>query len=61
MKNKIFPLSMVLLWTLTFGTAMHNWPVGIGMGLCMGVVFGLFDQDEENEGKPEESKKGDDT
>lgn len=43
MKGKAFPISMTVLWAITFGSAMHNWTLGICMGLCMGTVFGLFD------------------
>ena len=43
MKDKVFPISMTVLWTITFGTAMHSWTLGICMGLCMGMAFGLFD------------------
>ena len=43
MKDKVFPISMTVLWAITFGAAMHNRTLGICMGLCMGAVFGLFD------------------
>ena len=43
MKDKVFPISMTVLWIITFGSAMHSWTLGICMGLCMGMVFGLFD------------------
>jgi len=48
MKNIIFPISMTVLWGITFGSAMHNWTLGICMGLCMGTVFGLFDSENGN-------------
>ena len=59
MKNKIFLLSMALLWTLSFGTALHSWPLGLSMGLCMAIVFGLFDQDEEIGESAKGRQKGD--
>ena len=43
MKDKAFPISMTVLWANTFGSAMHNWTLGICMRICMGAVFGLFD------------------
>ena len=46
MKDKVFPISMTVLWTITFGAAMHNWTLGICMGLGMGAVFGLFDSEK---------------
>lgn len=51
MKNIIFPISMTVLWGITFGSAMHNWTLGICMGLCMGTVFGLFDSENGNRDK----------
>lgn len=48
MKDKVFPISMTVLWTITFGAAMHNWTLGICMGLCMGMAFGLFDSGKGN-------------
>ncbi len=42
---------MTVLWGITFGSAMHNWTLGICMGLCMGTVFGLFDSENGNRDK----------
>ena len=46
MKNKWFPISMTFLWSMVFMTAMHSW-TGIFTGLCMGIVFGLFDPEQK--------------
>ncbi|MCR5575645.1 MAG: hypothetical protein K6F56_01405 [Oscillospiraceae bacterium] len=51
MKDKVFPISMTVLWGVTFGAAMHNWTLGICMGLCMGTVFGLFDAGKDEDDK----------
>ena len=48
-KIKIFPISMTVLWTITFGSALHDWTLGVALGIMMGVVFGLFDTDKKNE------------
>ena len=42
MKEKVFPISMTVLWSIVFVTAMHSW-TGVCIGLCMGIAFGLFD------------------
>ena len=47
MKNKIFPISIGILWAITFSNATHSWILGIMMGLCMAMVFGLYDKEEE--------------
>ena len=49
MKNKAFPISMTILWGMTFGSAMHNLTMGICMGLMMGIAFGLFDSDKKDQ------------
>ena len=52
MKNKVFPISMTVLWGVVFGSAMHSLTMGICMGLMMGTAFGLFDSDQkDNQGK----------
>ncbi len=43
MKEKAFPVSMVLLWGIVFTQAMNSVTLGICMGLLMGIAFGLFD------------------
>jgi len=48
MKNKAFPISMTVLWGMTFGSAMHSLTMGICMGLMMGIAFGLFDSDKKD-------------
>ena len=54
--NKIFPVSMAVLWSIVFANAMQNWGTGICMGLCMGIAFGLFD-DENKEDSSEREKE----
>ena len=43
MKEKVFPVSMAVLWGIVFVQAMHSLTLGICMGLLMGIAFGLFD------------------
>jgi len=47
MKNKVFPISMAVLWGIVFTTAMHSLSLGICMGIMMGIAFGLFDSENE--------------
>ena len=42
MKNKIFPISMTVLWGTVFYNSCHDLTLGICMGICMGIAFGLF-------------------
>ena len=49
MEDKIYPISMTVLWSITFATAMHNWTTGICLGIMMGMAFGLFGGDNDNE------------
>ena len=49
MKEKVFPISMAVLWGIVFTTAMHSMTLGICMGLMMGIAFGLFDSDKKDE------------
>ena len=42
-KNKVFPISMAVLWSIVFANAMHSWTIGICLGITMGIAFGLFD------------------
>ncbi len=51
MKEKFFPVSMAVLWGITFGSAMHSLTMGICMGLMMGIAFGLFDSDKKDHQK----------
>ena len=48
-KIKLFSISMTTLWTIAFGSALHDWTLGIALGIMMGVVFGLFNADKNNE------------
>ncbi len=53
MKQKVFPISMAVLWGIVFATALHSWTLGICMGLMMGIAFGLFDSDEKDDQEQE--------
>ena len=48
MRDKAFPISMTVLWGMTFGSAMHSLTMGICMGLMMGIAFGLFDSEKKD-------------
>ena len=43
----VFPLAMAVLFSIVFGSAMHDWTLGVCMGVCMGAAFGLFGRDKE--------------
>lgn len=51
MNNRIFPISMALLWGISFANALHSLSLGICMGLCMGAAFGLFGSGNDAEEK----------
>ena len=53
MKKKVFPVSMAVLWSLVFTISMHSWSLGICMGMMMGIVFGLFDSDNNDDHEKE--------
>ena len=42
-----FAVSMAVLWGVSFGSALHDWTLGICLGLMMGIAFGLFDSGED--------------
>ena len=42
MKNKVFPISMTVLWGMVFGSAMHSLTMGICMGLMMGIELRAY-------------------
>ena len=43
MKNKVFPLSMAILWGIVYTNALGSTALEICPGLLMGMVFGLFE------------------
>ena len=45
-KDKVFPLSMWVLWGIVFGTALKNVAIGISLGFVMATAFGLFGDQE---------------
>ena len=53
MREKVYPISMTVLWGIVFATAMHSWVLGMFLGLNMGIAFGLFDSDKENKQEQE--------
>lgn len=55
--KKIFPISMAVLWGIIFATAIHNWVIGICLGIMWGSVFDLFGSDEKD-GVDEQSHEG---
>ena len=56
-QNKMFPISMTVLWSIVFASAMHSWVLGICMGLMMGMAFGLLDTGQKEDlGEDQESK-----
>ena len=56
MKQKIFPVSMAVLWGIVFTSSMHNLTIGICLGIMMGIAFGLFESDKENEYNKEDKE-----
>ena len=53
MKEKVYPISMAVLWGVVFATAMHSWMLVICLGRNMGNAFGIFDSDKENKQEQE--------
>ncbi len=51
-----FALCMTVLWSVAFSTAMHNWTIGVSMGICMGAAFGLLESDHKGDGENENEK-----
>ena len=49
MSEKVYPISMAVLWGIVFATAMHSWVLGMCLGLNMGIAYGLFDSDQKND------------
>ena len=49
MQEKVFPISMAVLWGGVFTTAMHSLSLGICMGIMMGIAFGLFDSEKKDD------------
>lgn len=49
MKSKLFPLSMTMLWGVTFSSALHNWAIGMCLGIVMGGAFGLFGEERDDD------------
>ena len=46
MKDKIFPISMMIMWGTVFYTATHNLSLGMCIGVAMGAAFGMFGSDK---------------
>ncbi|WP_026492179.1 MULTISPECIES: hypothetical protein [unclassified Butyrivibrio] len=44
-RSKIFPVSIGLLFGISFGTSMHSWVMGVCMGFLWAIVFGLYDDE----------------
>ena len=42
MNEKLFPICITVLWAIAFGFSMHNWTVGICMGIMMGIAYDVF-------------------
>ncbi len=47
---------MAVLWGMVFATSLHNLTIGICLGIMMGIAFGLFYSDKENEYNKEEKE-----
>ena len=54
-KKRMTAISITILWCLVFGSALHDWALGISLGFLIGISYGLFGT--ENEVK--EEKKND--
>jgi hypothetical protein len=54
MKHRAITIAMTVLWCAVLVTAMHDWTLGLCMGLLLGVGFGLFDAGDDT--KKEESQ-----
>ena len=47
LKNNMFNISMVVLWSITFGVAIHG-ITGVMIGICVGMIF-IQARDNKNE------------
>jgi len=48
-KSKIFPVSLGLLWGISFGIALHSCILGLSIGFLWAFALGASD-DKENTG-----------
>ena len=46
LKDMIFPVSLGILWGISFGVALKNIAIGISLGLVMAMVFRSAQDDE---------------
>ncbi len=54
--RRAFALSMVVLWAVVFGVVFHNWTVGISVGICFAIVYGMFER-EKRKGRVLKTKR----
>ena len=52
-RKRIFAISVVVMWMITFGVAMDNWAIGICIGITFGMSFGLLESSEEEKNEDE--------
>ena len=45
--RKLFAVSMAVLWSITYSYAMHSIPLGICMGIIIGIAFSVGSEDEK--------------
>ena len=50
-EKKYYALSMAVLWALVFGSAVHDWTLGICLGILMGISYGLFGSEDDHKEK----------
>ena len=45
--KKIFAFCMAIIFGIVFANALHSIELGVCLGLCMAVAFGLVGKEEE--------------
>ena len=46
-KKRVFAISMTVLCVITMTAAMHDWVMGLCLGVLFGIAFGLFDSEDD--------------
>ena len=49
--SRITAIGLAVMWSIGFATAMHDWVLGVCMGVGFAIPFGLLGSAEEDSGK----------
>lgn len=47
----VLAICTTILMSIAFGISLHNVGIGVCLGACMGVAFGLFGSEEDDDGE----------